>query len=186
MMLQEFPTVNCAAVQLAAWLLKSPVADALVTVNGPVPLLVTTTLEAELVVLSVWPANVSWDAGERLVPGVGTYPVPVRASVRPMTPDDVTWNVPAGYEMALLGLKETVAVQLALSANVVPQVPAPAMKPELAVNLRFVRLPIAVMVMGIVELVVLTAWEPNAIGTCVGLIVELIPVAVTLRFRIGS
>ena len=116
MMLHEFPTATWAEVQLAAWLLKSPEAGALVMVSGPVPLLVTTTLEAEIAVFSNWLAKVSWDAGERLAPGVGTYPVPVRATVRPMTPDEVAWNVPEN-EVALFGLKETVAVQLALSAR---------------------------------------------------------------------
>ncbi len=96
----------------------------------------------------------------------------------------MTWKVPENAP-AVVGLKDTVGWQLVVSARVMPQSPALAMKPELAVNLRFVRLaprPVAVIVTGIEELVVLTACELNVIGACIA----LTPVVEMLRFKIGS
>jgi hypothetical protein len=108
---------------------KSPLAVMLVIVNAALPVLVSVTVCAALVVPMVWLAKVS-EVGEKLTAGAGTAaPVPVSVAVCGLPAVLSTMlNVPVRVPAAV-GLKVTLIVQLAPAATEVPQVSLSAKSP---------------------------------------------------------
>jgi hypothetical protein len=86
--------------------------------SGPVPLLLSVTVCAALVVPTFWLANVRL-VGARLA--AGAVPLPLRLAVCGLpAASSVTLSEPLRVPVAV-GVKVTLMLQLALAANVVPQ-----------------------------------------------------------------
>src|ERR1700742_3972996 len=115
----------------------------LVTVSGPLPVLVRVTVFAALVVSNPWLENVS-EVGERLTPGAFA-PVPVRPTVcgLPATLSEML-NVPVSVPVAV-GVKVTLIVHAA---------PAPNDDPQLLVWPKFALAVIEVIVSAVVPILV--------------------------------
>src|SRR5690242_13448994 len=96
-------------------------------VKGPVPLFVSVTACAELVVVSNWPPNVRL-VGLSATPGAAFEPVPLRLTLKicdVVIPPSVTMTVIASVADSaapLEGVKVTLTVQEAPAAMPVPQV----------------------------------------------------------------
>ena len=120
LMVQLAPTARLAP-QPLVWAkspLLVPVIAMLLIVNGALPLFVSVTAWAALVVLTDWFPNPT-EVGDRLA--AGAVPVPVRLAVRGLpVPLSVTVSVALRVPEAV-GLKVTLMVQLAAAARLAPQ-----------------------------------------------------------------
>jgi hypothetical protein len=137
---------------------KSPLAEILVIVKLTVPVLVSVTVCAALVVPTVWLANVNEEA-ERLTVVVGAVPVPVRLTVCGLPEAlSVMLKVPVRVPEAV-GVKVMLMVQLAPAATELPQLSVSAKSPlgEILVIVR-AALPVLDSITVCAALVVPTVW----------------------------
>ena len=143
----------------------APVSPMLVMLSAAVPVLVSVTVWAELVVPTVWLPKATL-LGLRLTAGTPT-PAPVRLTLCGL-PGALSVTVSeADWEEAVVGAKVTEIVQLAPAFRLVPQLPVWANCVGLApVSPMLVMLSVAVPVLVSVtvwaELVVPTVWLPKA------------------------